>query len=295
MSQLSEQESEDVGPVLAPVAPDANREAVPGESPVGWEWVTSAAGPCVVVTLNRATSRNPIDASTLNALEILLTKLAEETSPPRAVIITGAGSAFSAGGDLKKYRKLFADPAAFEDFMASFRRVCEFLERMAAITVAMINGACVAGGLELALACDVIVMAETARIGDGHLRFGQLPGAGSSQRLVRAIGVQRARYWLLSGRLFTAAEAVEVGLALEAVPDDRLRSRTLDLVSELMVNSPLAIAEMKLLIRAASTETLEGGLDIESEAALRYATQSYDATEGLNAFAEHRQPRFLGR
>ena len=155
-----------------------------------------------------------------------------------SVIITGSGDSFSAGGDLKGYQTLFRDQAAFSDFLDDFEAVCDVLERSRLISVAMINGTCVAGGLELALACDVITIADDARIGDGHLNFAQLPGAGSSQRLIQAIGVQRAKHWLLSGRLFEPSEAVEAGLALLMSPLSELRSKTLDIVVDLMPNQP---------------------------------------------------------
>jgi enoyl-CoA hydratase/carnithine racemase len=248
-----------------------------------------------LLTLNRGAERNPINAATLAALEVELLAMSEGDAPVRAVIITGSGPAFSSGGDLKKYQDLFGNPDAFLAFLQHFRRVCELLERMRPVTVAMVNGACVAGGLELALACDLIVVAESARMGDGHLRFAQLPGAGSSQRLLSATGSQRGKFWLLSGRLFSAAEAVAAGVALEAVPDEELLGRTLEILADITVHSPLAVEQMKLLIRAASTETLDDGLDVEIEAAVRYATQSRDAMEGLMAFAERRTPRYEGR
>ena len=158
----------------------------------------------------------------------------------------------------------------------------------------MVNGTCMAGGMELALSCDILTVAEEARIGDGHLKFSQMPGSGA-QRLVRAIGLQRARHWLLTGDLHTGAEAVEAGLAIGTVPLDSLRTYTLDEISRICSASPLALAGVKHLIVTAQTTPLDEGLEIEAGTAVDYATGSADAIEGITAFAERREPRFTGR
>jgi enoyl-CoA hydratase/carnithine racemase len=247
-----------------------------------------------VVTFNRPEQRNPIDKATIAAVRALLTEFAQPGGP-RAVILTGSGDAFSAGGDLKGYQQLYRDPVAFRRFLEDYAAVGALLEKSQLLVVAMVNGTCVAGGLELALTCDFVTISSTARIGDGHLRFAQLPGAGGSQRLVRAIGVQRARHWLLTGRLFPASVAVEAGLALFASPPEQLRDDTLDLVAEVCATTPLGLSQMKALINIAQNSVIEDGLRAEFELVYRYATESHDATEGLMAFGEHRPARYLGR
>ena len=212
----------------------------------------------------------------------------------RAIVITGAGPAFSAGGDLQGYQTLYRQPEEFSRFLETFHQVCDLLERSPAVTVAMVNGACVAGGLELALACDLITMAEDAMIGDGHLRFGQLPGAGGSQRLVRAIGWQRARHWLLTARLFDAPTALAAGLVVGTFPAEDLRAETLALLAPVLGQSPLAVAKMKELIRLADEAPLSEGLRQEMRIVADYAVTSHDATEGLKAFAERRDPDYRG-
>jgi enoyl-CoA hydratase/carnithine racemase len=246
-----------------------------------------------IVTFNRPEERNPLDRATLEVLRDLLLELSGDGST-RAIIITGAGPAFSAGGDLKGYQTLYRAPDAFSKFMETFSQVCDLLERGPAVTAAMVNGACVAGGLELALACDFITLARGARIGDGHLRFGQLPGAGGSQRLVRAIGLQRARQWLLTGQLYDAREAIATGLAIQAFPDDELLAGTLAMLRPAVAHSPLALSKMKELIRIAVNTPLVNGLAEEIRVVHDYAITSHDATEGLLAFAERRPPEFRG-
>lgn len=247
-----------------------------------------------LIILNRPEARNPLDAQTVRELRALLSGLAQQATCD-AVVLTGAGEAFSAGGDLKGYQSLYGDPEGFNVYMQDFAEVCRLLERSLPLAVAMINGVCVAGGLELSLACDLITIADSARVGDGHLRFAELPGAGGSQRLVRALGVQRAKNWLLTGALFSSEIAVTSGLATLAAPSEQLREATFDLVARVTSHSRLALLTMKELVATASSTPLEEGLAIERARVLDYATRSYDAVEGLRAFAERRPPRYEGR
>ncbi len=273
---------------------NATESSLAPDAPLALERVSIAGASIAIITLSRPEARNPLDAATVKSMRSLLEGFVD-TADVESVIITGSGDSFSAGGDLKAYQTLFCDPEAFSAFLVDFEAVCDVLERSGLISVAMINGTCVAGGLELALACDVITIADDAQIGDGHLNFSQLPGAGSSQRLVRAIGAQRAKYWMLSGRLFEPAEAVDAGLALLLSPQSELRTRTLEIVTDLCRTSPLARQRMKELVSYAHRSLLQDGLAEEQRVAVEYAATSHDATEGLNAFAERRQPKYKGR
>lgn len=250
-------------------------------------------GNILIAELNRPAQKNPLDVDTVGELlGIVATAIADPRT--RGLVITGAGDAFSAGGDLKKYVSLYQNPADFRRFQQSIYRLCELLESGELITFAMVNGACVAGGLEVALACDFIVMAEGARIGDGHLKFGQLPGAGGSQRLCRAIGLQKAKEVLLTGKLYGAREALEMQLISRAVPLDTLREETLRLCQEVCRHSPLALKEMKNLVTLSQNHLREEALRREEDAVHVYATESEDAFEGLQSFIEKRAPRYLG-
>ena len=279
---------------MSEVTTDLVAEQADVEALILSERVEHAGMDVVVLTFNRPDHRNPLDKKTIKALRTILTGLVEGDTPD-AVILTGSGKAFSAGGDLKGYQSLYRDPEAFGEFMADFSAAANLLERGPMLAVSMINGVCVAGGLELSLACDFVTISNAARIGDGHLKFGQLPGAGGSQRLVRAIGVQRARQWLLTGKHFDAQTAVDAGLAMFAAPPDELRRRTFALLEEFSGMTPLGLRTMKRLIAAALQTDLDEGLRIETREVFEYATTSYDAIEGLSAFAERRPPQYKGR
>ncbi|MFE5700372.1 enoyl-CoA hydratase/isomerase family protein [Rhodococcus koreensis] len=247
-----------------------------------------------VIRFNRPEQRNPIDKETIASLSELLDLLMGGEAKPDAIVLTGNGSTFSAGGDLKGYQTLYRDDARFRRFMEDFEDVCRKLSTVSALTVAMINGTCVAGGLEIALACDLITMSDAARIGDGHLQFAQLPGAGGSQRLIRAIGVQQAKKWLLTAELYDAATADKAGLTALTAPEGELESRTFELIAKSAKLTPLGRTKMKELVNIGQVTPLNEGLRQEMNLVFDYATTSYDATEGLHAFASRRPPVYRG-
>jgi enoyl-CoA hydratase/carnithine racemase len=273
---------------------DAGLEPQPGDNPlVLVEDVALTHGVARVLTMHRPELRNPLDHATVARLHRLVGD-ADADATVRVVIVTGAPPAFSAGGDLRAYVELYRTEQAFRAFLDEFRVLNALLEHGRFVSVAMVNGACVAGGLELALACDLVTIADDARIGDAHLGTGQIDGAGGSQRLVRALGAQRAKQLLLTGRLWTAEEALHTGLALFTAPENELRAQTLALAEELAAHSPLAVKHMKTLIGYSAHLAFEDALGAEQDLVTAYATRSHDATEGLLAFLERRPPRYTG-
>jgi enoyl-CoA hydratase len=252
------------------------------------------AGGLAVVTLNRAEKMNPLDWGTVRELREAAAAF-ERDRDVGVVAITGAGRAFSAGGDLAGYVRLYRSPAEFRAFLQDFHDLLAALEASEKIYIAAVNGFCVAGGLELMLACDIVLAAEGAKIGDGHLNFGQLPGAGGSQRLPRAIGALRAKRLMLSGELLPARECERIGLVGEVVADGQLMERTRDIAASLLDKSPAGVKGMKHLVNAGMQGALEAGLALEMDYVHRYATTDPDATEGLRAFAEKRKPAYRKR
>ena len=249
-----------------------------------------------LVRLNRPDQLNPMDSGVLAALDRILDGIEADASVC-TVLVTGNGRAFSAGGDLKGYQTLQRDREAFTAFVADLHRVFGRLLGLRVPAVALVNGVAVAGGLELILNCDFALVAESARIGDGHLNFGQMGGGGVLTLLPRTIGRARATELMLSGRLLSSAEAVEWGLASRVVPDDQLLAAGLAFAAEVAVKSPLAVANAKELITSLWLEngSVADGLAVELERDVEYCLESHDAPEGLAAFAEKRTPRFEGR
>jgi enoyl-CoA hydratase len=247
-------------------------------------------GSAARLTLTRAEKLNPIDWATIKDLRRAIAEL--EVSDCLAVIVTGSGRSFSAGGDLEGYIELYKSKPRFQAFLNDFFDMLDAIEKSTKIYIAAINGVCVAGGLELLLACDLVIAADTARIGDGHLNFGQLPGAGGSQRLPHAIGLLRAKQLILTGKLLTASEAERIGLVGEVVPADELQDAALRLVNGMAEKSPVGLKGAKHLTNLTLTMPMSAGLKYEMAYVHRYATEEPDATEGLIAFKDKRKPAF---
>jgi enoyl-CoA hydratase len=251
---------------------------------------------CVEITLSRPDRLNAVDWEMLGQLDAVLDGLAARDDLC-CVLLTGAGRAFSAGGDLKSYIELQRDPVAFPRFVADIHRVFGRLRDLPVPVVALVNGTTAAGGLELLLHCDFGVVGRSARIADGHLNFGQMGGGGVLTLLPRLIGLPRASELIFSGRFLSADEAVEWGLAIRCVEDAELLEYGRAFSRQVATKSPLAVANAKAVLQGlwASNGDLSGALRFERERNAYYCLTSDDAPEGLAAFAEKRTPRFRGR
>ena len=250
----------------------------------------------LLVTLDRPDQLNPIDGHTLTALDEAIDEAAADATV-RTLLITGAGRAFSAGGDLKAYLDLQRDPVAFPRFVADLHRIFGRLRRLPVPVLALVNGVTAAGGLELMLNCDFSIAARSASIGDAHLNFGQMGGGGVLTLLPRAIGRERAAELIYSGGFLDAETAGEWRLVNRVVDDDALLDAGLDFARGVAAKSPLAIANAKEVLQAvwADNASVDAGLRFERERDAFYCLTSHDAPEGLAAFADKREPRFRGR
>ena len=248
------------------------------------------------LTLNRPNELNAISSEMIAALDACLSAVEDDESI-RVVFVTGAGRAFSAGGDLKKYVALQKDVVEFPKFVSALHDAFGRLRTLRVPAVALVNGVTAAGGLELLLNCDFAIAAASAKIGDGHLNFGQMGGGGVLTLLPRLIGIQRATELLFTGKFLSANEAAAWGIVSRVVPDGDLRSEADALAAQIAAKSPLAVANAKDVMNTvwAGSLSVSAGLRLELDRNSLYCLTSEDAPEGLLAFQEKRAPRFRGR
>jgi enoyl-CoA hydratase len=249
-----------------------------------------------LVTLNDPDRRNAMTSAMGTALADAFATLAEDHAL-RCAVLTGAGSAFSAGGDLAMLEE-HARRAREEDFDAS-TEMRAFYDRFLSVrdlpvpVVAAVNGHAIGAGACVALACDLVVIAEEARFGLNFARIGIHPGMGGSWLLPRLAGRQRAAELLYTGRLATGAEAAAYGLALEALPAERVLPRAREIAGEVAGSAPQVVRQLKQSLRDTWDRALIQQLDTEAAyQAENYATD--DVVEGLAAVRERRTPRFRG-
>ena len=224
-------------------------------------------GEVAVLTLARPQALNALSPTLI--AEALRIVEAAAASDARVLVIEGEGRSFSAGVDLKAVTAPDYTPDVRKAFSENARRLCVLLESMPQPVIARVTGHCFTGGLELALACDFILASDDAVFCDTHAKLGMHSGWGLSQRLPRRIGPQRARELSFTARRVSAAEAVQLGLILDAVPADRLDARVAALVEAILPNSADAVAAYKTLYRKAQTTTLDEGLAFEATADLK--------------------------
>jgi enoyl-CoA hydratase len=243
------------------------------------------------ITVNRPDKRNALNAVVRRELVAALDRLRADEQV-RVVILTGAGDkAFVAGADIAEFAQ--RTPLEQREAMQG-RRVFDELAGFPKPTIAMINGAALGGGCELALACDVRVAARSARLGQPEVRLGLIPGGGGTQRLPRLVGAGRALRLILTGDLIDAEEAYRIGLIDILADDGALQSRTLDLARAMAAHSPVALRLAKSAVAAALEAPLSAGLAQERELFIT-AFGSEDGREGVSAFLEKRTPGFTGR
>jgi len=215
----------------------------------------------LTVALARPEQRNAIDAELAAALREAFEAAADDAAV-RAVILTGEGRAFSAGGDLARFERDW-DPRAFRHDSHRLTQLISLVERLEKPTVAAINGVATGAGTQLALACDVRLMAASARFVYREGRLGIIPSHGGVTRLVKLIGLARARDVLLGGEEVSAAEAQRLGLVTEVVEDERLLDAARERVALMLARSPQAYAAAKRLLWLAANVDLESGMVAE--------------------------------
>ncbi len=247
------------------------------------------------ITFNRPEIMNAMGQALTEGLTAALDRI-EDDERVRVVVITGSGNAFSAGGDLKSFREAVGAErySAFVERLRRSQALFRRVEQWPRPVIAAVNGFAVAGGLELILCCDLVIAAESARIGDGHAKYGVIPGAGSTARLPRKVPPNIAKMLLFTGDLWPARDLVACGLVNQVVADADLKTTVAALAERIAKNSPLGLKWMKRLVNDGLDQPLDPALRAELSAFESYVT-SDDFMEGLTAFQEKRSPRFTGR
>ncbi len=250
-------------------------------------------GDVLKVTIDRPGSEiNAVDGTMHAELARLFSALRTETVA-RAVLITGEGKAFSAGGDMSWFPKI-AEPEEAETVRRDAKRIVWDLLDVEVPVVAAVNGYAVGLGASIALLSDVIFMAESATVADPHVRMGIVAGDGGTAIWPLAVGPARAKQYLLTGDALTAREAERIGLVNFVVPDDELGSRAMDFAKRLAAAAPLAVKYTKLSVNKLIKDALNIAFDTAT--ALEMVTfKSEDHREALAAAFEKRKPEFKGR
>ena len=243
------------------------------------------------ITLNRPDAMNAISPALLSDFTHALDDVRDDQAI-KALVIRGEGRAFCAGADLVYFETAFPQPDLLPPYLQRFNDCLFQLEALPVPVIAVVHGFALAGGLELMLACDMALAVDDARIGDQHVNFGLMPGGGSTQRLPRRIGMQRAMELLTTGRWLSGAEAEAWGLILRAAPADALEGELEKLLSPLRTKSRAGLAWIKSVAQRGQSLPLRDGVAIEIMAFAQYVATSPHPSEGLRAFKEKRQPEF---
>jgi len=242
-----------------------------------------------IVQLNRPDVLNAINIKLMqelvDALEIL-----DKDDGVRCIVLTGNEKAFAAGADIKEMADASAVEMLIRDQFARWDRIRKIKKPL----IAAVSGFALGGGCELMMTCDIVVASETAKMGQPEINIGVMPGAGGTQRLTRAVGKAKAMELVLTGKMFSAQEALSWGLINKVVPVEFYLQEAKDLAKEIAGKPPVAVRLAKEAVLKAFDTTIEGGLEFERKNFyLLFASE--DQKEGMKAFVEKRKAEWKGK
>jgi enoyl-CoA hydratase/carnithine racemase len=254
--------------------------------------VTRQSGPSFIVTLNRPHRRNAVNLQMMEEI-IAAARQAEDEPTVRAMIITGGKEFFSAGADLNEALAV-KSPTAGVNYFGHWHQLNATLEKLGKPVIAAIEGFCMTGGCEMALACDIRIAAESASFAITSSRIGTVPGAGGTQRLPRIVGIAKALELMFSAETIDAAEAYRIGLVNRLVPAGGALEAACVMAAVYEKRAPLSHALIKRAVRQGLQMDLASGVELETFLVTTiYGTE--DKQEGISAFLEKREASFKGR
>lgn len=241
-----------------------------------------------LLKINRPKVLNAINNNVLKELRDHLREL-DDNRQTRVVIITGDDRAFAAGADLQS----LASASTVDQVLDERARLWKEMALFSKPLIAAVNGFALGGGCELAMSCDFIIAGDTAKFGQPEIKVGIMPGAGGTQRFTNALGKSKANYYLMTGEMIDAKEALEFGLVAKVVPAMTLMQESLEAAKKIADKAPISMRLMKEAVNKSFEMTLKDGLDFERRNFyLTFSTK--DATEGMNAFLEKRSATYKG-
>lgn len=241
-----------------------------------------------IITLNRPKILNALNLQLMDELVSELERL-DEDADIRAILLTGNDKAFAAGADINE----MAEASAIEIMKRDQFAVWDRISLISKPIIGAVSGFVLGGGCELMMNCDIVIASETTVIGQPEVKLGVMPGAGGTQRLTRAVGLQKAMEMLLTGEPITAKEAARYGLVNRVVPVEAYYQEALKLAKQIAQQAPLAVQVIKKSVHKAQDLPLADALDYERNG-FYLLLASDDRKEGMQAFLEKRTPRFTG-
>ncbi len=252
-------------------------------------------GSICLLTLDRPDRLNALTVEVANEFNAAVREALEKGA--RVIVLTGAGRAFCAGGDMRQMQEIANTEGRVEAFFDEPLRILNesilLIRRTPVPFIAAVNGVASGGGCNLALACDLVVAAESAKFNQAFIKIGLVPDCGGTFMLPRLVGLKRAAELMFTGDLISAQRAAEMGMINSVAADGELMGQVMAMAEKLANAPTAAIGQIKQLLEASAVNDYGSQLDLERKAQIE-AGQTKDFTEGVSAFLEKRPPRFVG-